>query len=43
VWLTAVFVFKEPMDATRLLSFCIIWTALALYTWASLKGERPRA
>jgi chloramphenicol-sensitive protein RarD len=41
VFLTAVFVFGEPMDKWRLLSFMMIWGALAIYSWSSLTAEKP--
>lgn len=34
IFLIAVFVFGEPFDFVRLLAFCLIWTALALYSWS---------
>jgi chloramphenicol-sensitive protein RarD len=40
VFLTAVFVFGEPMDAWKLFSFVLIWTALLIYTWSSLREDR---
>ncbi len=40
VWLTAVFILGEPMNAIRLFGFVVIWAALALYTYASLKQDR---
>jgi chloramphenicol-sensitive protein RarD len=39
VFLTAVFVFGEPMNFWRWMSFVVIWIALAIYTWASLRKE----
>jgi chloramphenicol-sensitive protein RarD len=42
VFLTAVFVFGEPMDKWKLLSFVVIWMALFIYSWASLHEERAR-
>jgi chloramphenicol-sensitive protein RarD len=42
VFLTAVFVFGEPMDEWRLTSFVIIWVALAIFSWSALKDERAR-
>lgn len=41
VFLTAVFVFGEPMDKWRWLSFALIWLALAIYSWSSLTSEKP--
>lgn len=40
VFLTAVFVFGEPIDRWKLLSFVIIWIALAIYTVSSIRQER---
>ena len=34
--LIAVFVFGEPFGAARMVAFCLIWLALALYTWSIL-------
>lgn len=43
VFLTAVFIFGEPMDFWRWLSFALLWVALGIYTWAALKeGRRMR-
>jgi chloramphenicol-sensitive protein RarD len=42
VFLTAVFIFGEPMDAWRLASFVLIWTGLAIYTVAALREDRAR-
>ena len=42
VFLTAVFIFHEPMDGWKLLSFVIIWIALAIYTIAALREDRLR-
>jgi chloramphenicol-sensitive protein RarD len=40
VFLTAVYIFGEPMDAWKLFSFILIWIALAIYTWGSLREDR---
>lgn len=40
VFLTAVFVFHEHIDKWKLLSFVIIWIALAIYSASSLKEHR---
>jgi chloramphenicol-sensitive protein RarD len=40
VFLTAVYVFGEPMDSMKLLSFVLIWIALGIYTWGSLREDR---
>jgi chloramphenicol-sensitive protein RarD len=42
VFLTAVFVFGEPMDAVKLVSFLIIWLALAIFSVAAIRDERAR-
>jgi chloramphenicol-sensitive protein RarD len=42
IFLIAVFVFKEPFSTARLVAFCFIWTALAIYTWSLLKAHRER-
>lgn len=36
----AVFVFGEPFGAARLAAFVLIWTALVLYTWSTLRARR---
>ncbi len=41
VFLTAIFMFGEPMDRWKLLSFACIWVALAIYSFAALRSERP--
>jgi chloramphenicol-sensitive protein RarD len=40
VFLTAVFMFKEPLDQWKLLSFVLIWVALAIYSWSAWKADR---
>jgi chloramphenicol-sensitive protein RarD len=46
VFFFAVFVFHEPFGGIQLISFILIWTALALYTIGSLRdssrGARPK-
>lgn len=42
VFLTAVFVFGERLDAWKLLSFAIIWIALAIFTMSALREDRAR-
>lgn len=42
VFLTAVFVFGEPMDRWKLLSFVVLWIGLAIYSWSALRDERNR-
>lgn len=40
VFLTAVFVFGEPMDAWRWLSFALLWVALAIYSYSTISQHR---
>jgi chloramphenicol-sensitive protein RarD len=42
VFLTAIFVFGEPMDKWKLMSFILIWVALAIFTIAALREDRGR-
>lgn len=42
VFLTAVFVFGEPMDGVKLASFAIIWIALAIFSVSAIRDERAR-
>lgn len=42
VFLTAVFVFGEPMDTLKLASFVIIWIALAIFSAAAIREDRER-
>ncbi|MGQ0485580.1 MAG: EamA family transporter RarD [Hyphomicrobiales bacterium] len=42
VFLTAIFIFGEPMDAWKLLSFVIIWIALAVFSISAIQSERSR-
>jgi chloramphenicol-sensitive protein RarD len=39
VFLTAVYMFGEPMDRWKLLSFACIWVALAIYSVSALRAE----
>jgi chloramphenicol-sensitive protein RarD len=43
VFLTAVFVFGEPMDKWKLASFVLIWIALAVFTISALREGRGSA
>lgn len=43
VFLFAVFIFKEPFDIMRGIAFALIWTALAIYSWAALRPSAPAA
>lgn len=42
VFLTAVFVFGEPLDHWKFASFVIIWIALAIFSVAAVRDERIR-
>jgi chloramphenicol-sensitive protein RarD len=39
VFLTAVFVFGEPMSGLKLASFLIIWLALAIFSVSAIRGD----
>lgn len=40
LFVTAVFAFGEPLDAWRLASFALIWSALAIYSLEALRLDR---
>lgn len=42
VFLTAVFIFHEPMDGWKLLSFAMVWLALAVFSISALREDRLR-
>jgi len=42
VFLTAVFIFGEPLSPWKLLSFVIIWAALAIFSVSAIRDERGR-
>ncbi len=42
VFLTAIFMFNEPMDKWKLLSFVILWIGLVIYSYSSLMEEKNR-
>lgn len=42
VFLTAVFVFGEPMSTLKLISFIIIWVALAIFSAAAIRDDWTR-
>ncbi len=42
VFLTAVFIFHEPLNMLKLLSFAIIWVALAIFSFAAVRDEKNR-
>lgn len=35
IFLTGVFIFKEPFGVAQMVAFALIWTALALYSWSA--------
>ncbi|HET6212034.1 MAG TPA: EamA family transporter RarD [Micromonosporaceae bacterium] len=37
-----VFIYHEPMPPARLAGFCLVWTALAIFTWDALRQSRDR-
>lgn len=41
IFLIAVFFFNEPFDLVKLIAFCLIWTAIAIYSWSLLRVPRP--
>ena len=43
IFLTAVFVFKEPIDFWRWVSFALIWTALVIYSLSALYQDKRMA
>jgi len=42
VFLTAVFVFHEPIGLAKLFSFVLIWIALAIFSFSAIRDERQR-
>jgi chloramphenicol-sensitive protein RarD len=42
VFLTAIFMFHEPMDKWKLLSFIILWIGLVIYSFSALMEEKNR-
>jgi chloramphenicol-sensitive protein RarD len=42
VFLTAVFIFHEPIGMAKLFSFVLIWIALAIFSFSSIRDERER-
>ncbi|WP_119272608.1 EamA family transporter RarD [Taklimakanibacter deserti] len=43
VFLTAVFIFGEPMDGWRWFAFALLWVALAIYSYSALEQMREPA
>ena len=42
VFLTAVFIFHEPMSMLKLVSFIIIWLALAIFSASAIRDDWKR-
>ena len=40
IFIIAVFLFKEPFSIVQFVAFCLIWSALAIYSWSSLTQSR---
>ena len=40
MFLTAVFIFGDPLDNARLIAFALIWTALLIYSWDAMRQEK---
>jgi len=43
MFLLGITLFKEPFTATQALTFGLIWTALAIYSWDAVKTYREKA
>lgn len=43
IFLIAVFVFREPFAFWQLVAFCLIWSALVLYSWSSFREMRRQS
>ncbi|MEX3008171.1 EamA family transporter RarD [Hoeflea sp. TYP-13] len=43
IFLIAIFVFREPFSYWQLVAFCLIWLALALYSWSTIREVRNEA
>ncbi len=43
MFVIAVFIFREPFSLVQLAAFCLIWTALAIYSWSTLHEARANA
>ncbi len=42
IFLIAIFIFEEPFSYWQFVAFCLIWTALAIYSWSSFRTLRAR-
>jgi len=40
IFFTGWLIYGEPLDARKLASFAVIWTALAIFTWDTLRDRR---
>lgn len=43
MFIIAVFIFREPFSQVQLVAFCLIWAALAIYSWSTLRNSRAMA
>ncbi|MCF6303636.1 MAG: EamA family transporter RarD, partial [Devosiaceae bacterium] len=41
-FLTAVWLFNEPLNGTQLISFCLIWVSIGIYSFNSLRSHEHR-
>ena len=41
-FLIALYIFHEPLSTAKLLSFVMIWVALALYSWSAWVGRERK-
>jgi chloramphenicol-sensitive protein RarD len=39
IFLTAIFIFREPFSSTQALAFGLIWLALGIYSWSMFAGR----
>lgn len=40
IFITAIFIFKEPFSPVKMVAFALIWTALIVYTWSMFFTHR---
>jgi chloramphenicol-sensitive protein RarD len=40
IFITAIFIFREPFSSAQAVAFVLIWAALALYTWSMFSNRR---
>jgi len=41
-FLIALYIFHEPLSTAKLVSFVMIWVALAIYSWSAWVGRSNR-